>query len=149
MLSQAGVLRRPELKALQGVRFLGQAEERPIMRTRLVFICLAAALSAGAAADARAQAEAPSAELAGVNANAAVDGSSPLTAGSIVKDARGATVGRIERVVDVPDGADRVVLRIGGDLVSAPASSFAVTDGAVTTPHTKAELREMARTAGS
>ncbi|MFC3076541.1 hypothetical protein ACFODL_00420 [Phenylobacterium terrae] len=117
------------------------------MRTRLVFICLAAALSAGAAADASAQA-APSADQAGVNANAAVDGSSPLTAGSVVKDARGATVGRIERVVDVPDGADRVVLRIGRDLVSAPATSFTVTDGAVTAAHTKAELRAMARAAG-
>ena len=104
----------------------------------------AGALAVAALADA----EAPSADEAGVNANAAVDGSSPLTAGSIVKDARGATVGRIERVVDVPDGADRVVLRIGRDLVSAPADHFAVTDGAVTTSHSKAELRAMARAAG-
>ncbi|HEX2561847.1 hypothetical protein [Phenylobacterium sp.] len=118
------------------------------MRLRLVFICIAAAVSAGAAADARAQASAASADQAGVNANAAVDGSSPLTAGSIVKDARGATVGRIERVVDVPAGADRVVLRIGRDLVSAPATSFTVTDGAVTATRTKAELRAMARAAG-
>lgn len=118
------------------------------MRTRLVFICLAAGLSAGAAAEARAQAAVPAASQVAVNANAAVDGSSPLTAGSIVKDARGATVGRIERVVDLPDGADRVVLRIGRDLVSAPADSFTVSDGAVTTSRSKAELRAMARAAG-
>lgn len=115
------------------------------MRTRLVFICLAAGALAGPAL---ADAEAPSADEAGVNANAAVDGSSPLTAGSIVRDARGAAVGRIERVVDVPHGADRVVLRIGRDLVSAPASSFTMTGGAVTTPHSKAELKAMARAAG-
>lgn len=118
------------------------------MRNRLVFICLAAALSAGAAADASAQQAAQSADQAGVNANAAVDGSSPLTAGSVVKDSRGATVGRIERVVDLPEGADRVVLRIGRDLVSAPASGFTVSNGAVTSTQTKAELRAMARAAG-
>lgn len=119
------------------------------MRTRLVFICLTAAVST-AAADAQAQvaASAPTADQAGVNANAAVDGSSPLTAGSIVRDASGAAVGRIERVVDVPQGADRVVLRIGRDLVSASASSFTINAGAVTTPHSKAELKAMARAAG-
>lgn len=118
------------------------------MRLRLVFICIAAGAFAGAAAESRAQPASPSADRAGVNANAAVDGSSPLTAGSLVKDARGATVGKIERVVDVPDGVDRVVLRIGSELVSVPAALFDPSGQFVTTSRSRSELRAMARVSG-
>ncbi|HEY9219314.1 MAG TPA: hypothetical protein VIO94_14795 [Phenylobacterium sp.] len=118
------------------------------MQRNIVYICLAAGLSIGAVGAARAEPVALSADQAGVNVNAAVDGSSPLTAGSIVKDGAGATVGRIERVIDVPGGADRVVLRIGSELLSVPASSVDASGKFATTAQSKAQLRALSRAAG-
>ncbi|MET0294036.1 MAG: hypothetical protein ABW042_03395 [Phenylobacterium sp.] len=116
------------------------------MYRTLIFICAATTL--GLASASRAGEAAPSVELAAVNANAAVDGSSPLTAGSVVKDGHGATVGSIERVVSRAEG-DRVVLRIGKDVLSLPVTSFDTSGDAVVTGHSKGELKAMARAAGS
>ncbi len=117
------------------------------MYRMLIFVCAGALLAVGSGAKAGPEGAAAATEAA-VNVNAAVDGSSPLTAGSIFKDSKGATVGKIERVVGLNGGGDRVVLRIGSDLISLPATSFNANGKFVTTTSTKAELRAMARAAG-
>lgn len=117
------------------------------MYRMLIYVCAGALLAVGSGVKAGPD-DAAAANQAAVNVNAAVDGSSPLTAGSIVKDAKGATVGKIERVVGLNGGGDRVVLRIGSDLVSIPAERFNANGKFVTTTATKAELRALARAAG-
>lgn len=57
---------------------------------------------------------------------------SPYRTGMVIKDAQGATIGTIARVIKTPDGATTVSASIDGRNVNLPASALMVSgDGAV------------------
>jgi hypothetical protein len=63
-----------------------------------------------------------------------------FAASTIVKDSTGATVGRVVRSTTAADGTAQVVLRIGDDEVTVPASSLSMTGRFATTTASKADL---------
>lgn len=101
-------------------------------------------------ADADMGAQAPGVRTAGSAGADASTGAistpaAPIAVGSMVRDAKGATLGKVERVFADADGRQRVVLRMGRELASVPASTLTQAGKGFTSTQTKAELRAEAR----
>ena len=70
-----------------------------------------------------------------------------FSADTVLRDSRGATVGRILRTVTLADGTTRVVVDMGGDIVSLPTTSLTMDGRFANSTLSKAEIRAMARAA--
>ncbi len=74
----------------------------------------------------------------------AVDASattSPYKTGMMVKDAQGATIGPIARVIRTPDGATTVAVTVDGRNINLPASALtAAPDGGAVSAMSKAQI---------
>lgn len=74
----------------------------------------------------------------------AVDSSattSPYKAGMVIKDAQGATIGSIARIIRTPDGATTISANVDGRNVNLPASSLTLgADGGAVSSMSKAQI---------
>lgn len=68
-----------------------------------------------------------------------------FTANTVLRDSRGATVGRILRTVTLPDGSTRVIVAMGADTVSLPSASLTMDGRYANSTMNKAQIRAMAR----
>lgn len=80
----------------------------------------------------------PPAAAAAVDASATT---SPYKAGMVIKDAQGATIGTIARVIRTPDGATTISASVDGRNVNLPASALTLgADGGALSSMSKAQI---------
>lgn len=68
---------------------------------------------------------------------------SPYKPGMVIKDAQGATIGSVARVIKTPDGATTISATVDGRNVNLPASALTLgADGGAVSSMSKAQITE-------